>query len=137
MNERVLMNKISIEELRKKLSSKKAFPIFKKNLRKNDMESIFSTKDLKSLSIGKNFTLGFGIFTLISGILSVNFIGMFIGMIFILIALLMKNPYQKFLLEKIKKDNETLLAAYENGLLTFYVYGQGNINYSETKIVGE
>jgi hypothetical protein len=131
------MNKISIEDLRKKLGTQKAFPIFKKNLTKSDMESIFSAKDLKGLSVGKNFTLGFGIFTLISGILSVNLVGMFIGMIFILIALFIKNPYQKFLLDKIKKNNETLLAAYENGLVTFYLYGQGNISYSETKIVSE
>lgn len=131
------MKELHIEELRKKLGSQKAFPIFKKSLTKNDMECIFSAKDLKSLSIGKNFTLGFGIFTLISAVLSVNLVGVFIGFIFILIALFMKNPYQKFLLEKIKKDNETLLAAYKNGLITFYVYGQGNINYSETKIVGE
>lgn len=137
MNERVLMNKISIEELRNKLSSKKAFPIFKKRLTKNDMESIFTAKDLKSISVGKNFTLGFGIFTLISGVLSVNFIGMFIGMIFILIALLMKNPYQKFLLEKIKKNNDVLLKAYKIGLVTFYLYGHGNISHSETKIVDE
>lgn len=131
------MKEIHIDELRSKLGTKKAFPVFKKKLNQKDMETVFDKKRLKSLSTGKNFTIGFGIFTLLSGLFTVNVVGLLVGVVFLLIGVFMKNPFEKFLLSQIKKDNDLLISSYEQGLVNFYLYGQGEIKYPETEVVLE
>lgn len=129
------MKEIHIDELRNKLSTKKAFPVYKKKLDQTNLETVFDKKRLKSLSTGKNFTIGFGIFTLLSGVFTLNVVGLFVGVIFLLIGIFMKNPFEKFLLSQIKKDNDLLISSYKQGLVNFYLYGQGEIKYPETKVV--
>lgn len=129
---------VLLHELVEKLNKNKAFPVYKKKITNDDLKLIFSDKELKKKSSIKSYTLIFGIFVAITGLFSLDIVRMIVGMTFALGSLFMENPNKKFLKNKIKKDADVLMSAYENGLVDFHLMGGfGTISYEDTKIILE
>lgn len=129
---------VLLHELVEKLNKNKAFPVYKKKITNDDLKLIFSDKELKKKSSIKSYTLIFGVFVAITGLFSLDIVRMIVGMTFALGSLFMENPNKKFLKNKIKKDADVLMSAYENCLVDFHLMGGiGKISHEDTKIILE
>lgn len=129
---------VLLHELVEKLNKNKAFPVYKQKITNDDLKLVFSDKELKKKSSIKSYTLIFGCFIAITGLFSLDIVRMIVGTTFALGSLFMENPNKKFLKNKIKKDHEVLMNAYENGLVDFHLMGGiGKISYEDTKIIFE
>ena len=129
------MNNISIEELRIKLNSKKAFPIFKKKIKNDELKEVFNEAQLKKKPKMKETLFNVGLVFFVLKLIRADFPGAVAALIFFFISLFMKNSNEKFIEKNIKKNNEFLLSAYKSGLVKFYLLdGIGEIEYSTVKI---
>lgn len=129
---------VLLHELVGKLNKNKAFPVYKKKITNDDLKLVFSDKELKKKSSIKSYTLIFGVFVAVTGLFSLDIVRMIVGTTFALGSLFMENSNKKFLKNKIKKDAEVLIRAYENGLVDFHLMGGfGTISHEDTKIILE
>ncbi len=129
---------VLLQELVEKLNKNKAFPVYKKKITNDDLKLVFSDKELKKKSSIKSYTLIFGVFVAVTGLFSLDIVRMIVGTTFALGSLFMENSNKKFLKNKIKKDAEVLISAYENGLVDFHLMGGfGTISHEDTKIILE
>jgi len=129
---------VLLYELVEKLNKSKAFPVYKKKITNDDLKLVFSDKELKKKSSIKSYTLIFGVFVAVTGLFSLDIVRMIVGTTFALGSLFMENSNKKFLKNKIKKDAEVLISAYENGLVDFHLMGGfGIISHEDTKIILE
>jgi len=129
---------VLLHELVEKLNKNKAFPVYKKKITNDDVKLVFSDKELKKKSSIKSYTLIFGVFVAVTGLFSLDIVRMIVGTAFALGSLFMENPNKKFLKNKIKKDADVLMSAYENGLVDFHLMGGfGTISHEDTKIILE
>ena len=129
---------VLLHELVEKLNKNKAFPVYKKKITNDDLKLVFSDKELRKKSSIKSYTLIFGVFVAVTGLFSLDIVRMIVGMTFALGSLFMENPNKKFLKNKIKKDADVLMSAYENGLVDFHLMGGfGTISHEDTKIILE
>lgn len=129
---------VLLHELVEKLNKNKAFPVYKKKITNDDLKLVFSDKELKKKSSIKSYTLIFGVFVAVTGLFSLDIIRMIVGTTFALGSLFMENSNKKFLKNKIKKDADVLMSAYENGLVDFHLMGGiGKISHEDTKIIFE
>lgn len=129
---------VLLHELVEKLNKNKAFPVYKKKITNDDLKLVFSDKELKKKSSIKSYTLIFGVFVAVTGLFSLDIVRMIVGTTFALGSLFMENSNKKFLKNKIKKDAEVLIRAYENGLVDFHLMGGfGTISHEDTKIILE
>jgi len=129
------MNNISIEELRIKLNSKKAFPKFKKKIKNDELKEVFNEAQLKKKPKMKETLFNVGLVFFVLKLIRADFPGAVAALIFFFISLFMKNSNEKFIEKNIKKNNEFLLSAYKSGLVKFYLLdGIGEIEYPTVKI---
>ncbi len=129
---------VLLHELVEKLNKNKAFPVYKKKITNDDLKLVFSDKELKKKSSIKSYTLIFGVFVAVTGLFSLDIVRMIVGTTFTLGSLFMENPNKKFLKNKIKKDADVLMSAYENGLVDFHLMGGfGTISHEDTRLIQE
>ena len=129
------MNNISIEELRIKLNSKKAFPKFKKKIKNDELKEVFNEAQLKKKPKMKKTLFNVGLVFFVLKLIRADFPGAIAALILSFISLFMKNSNEKFIEKNIKKNNEFLLSAYKSGLVKFYLLdGIGEIEYPTVKI---
>lgn len=129
------MNQISVEELRIKLNSKKAFPIYKKKIKNKELKEVFTKDELRKKPKAKKNLLTLSIVFFLIKLMRGDFYGAIAALIFAFIFLFMKNPNEKFIEKNIKKNNEFLLKTYKSGLVKFFfLNGIGEIEYPKVKI---
>lgn len=133
-----MKKQILLHDLVEKLNKNKAFPIYKKKIRNDDLKLLFTDKELKKKSSLKSYTKFFGIFIVITALFSLDFVRMIVGSFFIIGSFFMENSNKKFLKNKIKKNSELLINAYEHGLVNFHLMGGiGMISYKDTELIEE
>lgn len=129
---------LSLSDLREKLNKNKAFPIYKKKISNDDLKLVFTDKEIKKKSGLKTYTLIFGIFVLLTGLFSIDFARMFVGLVFVFVSMFMESSNKKFLKERIKKSPDHLIGAFEHGLVSFHLMGGfGTISKDDTQLVEE
>ena len=133
-----MKKQIALNDLVEKLNKNKAFPVYKKKITKDDLKLVFTDKELRKKSSIKSYTLIFGIFVAITGLFSLDFVRLIVGLSFVVGSFFMADPNKKFLKNKIKKNSEYLISAYEHGLVNFHFMGEiGTITHEDTELIEE
>ena len=133
-----MTKQILLDDLVKKLNKKKAFPVYKKKITNDDLKLVFTDKELKKKSLLKSYTSIFGIFIVITGLFSLDFARVIVGLLFVVGSFFMENSNKKFLKNKIKKNSEYLISAFKSGLVNFHLMGGfGTISNKDTRLIKE
>jgi len=92
-----MKKQIALNDLVEKLNKNKAFSVYKKKITKDDLKLVFTDKELRKKSSIKSYTLIFGIFVAITGLFSLDFVRLIVGLFFVLGSFFMANSSEQSL----------------------------------------